>query len=235
MQGYQLIKVLLVDDHPFVLEGIRSCLQARGQFEIVGEASNGKEAIDKTRDLGPDVVVMDISMPVMNGLEATRHLRKAVPGAKVLILTMHEKREFTSEIIESGARGYVPKNTSPNELVRAIEMVHQGETFFSPTITEAFLKEYVESAGKPRPVKGPELSLREREVLTLIAEGFSNKEAGGLLGVSVRTVEKHRERIMNKLGLHSVVELTKYAIGNQMVRVSEVLPQTPDAPAPSAS
>jgi len=214
------IKVLLVDDHPFVLEGIRSCLLARSEFEVVGEAAMGKDAIDKTLALHPSVVVMDISMPLMNGLEATRHLRKSCPEVKVLILTVHEKREFTSQIIEVGARGYVSKNSSPSELVRAIKAVHRGETFFTPTMTEAFLKDYVENAGRPKAAKTPELSLREREVLTLIAEGFSNKEAASVLGVSVRTVEKHRERIMDKLSLHSVVELTKYAIVNQMVQVS---------------
>jgi two-component system, NarL family, nitrate/nitrite response regulator NarL len=216
------IKVLLADDHPFVLEGIRSCLLAHGQFEIVGEAANGKEAIDKSKELNPSVIVMDISMPMMNGLEATWHLRKAVPEAKVLILTMHETREFTSRIIESGARGYVSKNSSPSELVRAIEAVHQGATFFSPKLTEAFFNDYAENSGKPKPIAGPVLSLREREVLTLIAEGLSNKEAANLLGVSVRTIEKHRERIMNKLDLHSVVELTKYAIANQMVQLASV-------------
>jgi DNA-binding NarL/FixJ family response regulator len=220
MQEDEKIKVLLVDDHPFVLEGIRSCLLASHKFDVIGEAGNGKEAIEKSESLKPSVIVMDITMPLMNGLEATRHLRKTAPETKVLILTMHEKREFTSQIIESGARGYVSKNTSPTELVRAIQSVHEGDTFFSPSITEAFLKDYVDSAGKPRPCKGPELSLREREVLTLIAEGFSNKEAASLLGVSVRTIEKHRERIMNKLELHSVVELTKYAIANEMVHVN---------------
>src|SRR5262249_4643855 len=132
----------------------------------------------------------------------------------------HEKREFTSQIIDSGARGYVSKNTSPAELVRAIEAVDSGDVFFNPTLTDAFLRDYVATGGKPKIVKDETLSLREREVLTLIAEGFSNKEAASLLGVSVRTVEKHRERIMAKLNLHSVVELTKYAIANQMVQVT---------------
>jgi DNA-binding NarL/FixJ family response regulator len=219
MQPSERIRVLLVDDHPFVLEGIRCCLQARGQFEIVGEATNGKDAIEKCRELNPGVVVMDISMPLMNGLEATRRLREVLPEAKVLILTMHEKREFTCDIIESGACGYVPKNTSPNELVRAIESVHRGETFFTPHMTEAFLQHYVENRGAFRPLKTPALSSREREVLTVIAEGFSNKEAGSLLGVSVRTIEKHRERIMSKLNLHSIVDLTKYAIANHLVEM----------------
>jgi DNA-binding NarL/FixJ family response regulator len=219
MQGDPKIEVLLVDDHPFVLEGIRSCLMTRGEFEVVGEAANGREAIDKCRELRPSVVVMDISMPIMNGLDATRHLRKCVPDSKVLILTVHEKREFTSQVIESGARGYVPKNTSPAELVRAIHAVHSGDTYFSSNITGAYLKEYLQFEGPAKSAKGPELSLREREVLTLVAEGFSNREMATLLGVSARTVEKHRERIMDKLNLHSAIELTKYAISNQMVQV----------------
>jgi two-component system, NarL family, nitrate/nitrite response regulator NarL len=220
MEQKARIKVLLVDDHPFVLEGIRSCLASRPQFEVVGEAANGQEAIEKSKELAPQVVIMDISMPVMNGLEATRFLRKAAPEAKVLILSMHEKREFTSQIIESGARGYISKNTSPSELVRAIESVCQGDTFFSPNIAESFLRDFVEGAGKPKSSPAVQLSLREREVLTLVAEGFSNKQTADLLAVSVRTVEKHRERIMTKLNLHNIVDLTKYAIANQIVRVN---------------
>lgn len=219
MSEQEPIRVLLVDDHPFVLEGIRACLLASEEFEVVGEASTGREAVEKTEALRPSVVVMDITMPVMTGLEATRHLRKSCPDAKVLILTVHDKREFTSQIIESGARGYVSKNSSPTELLGAIKAIHNGETHFTASMSEAFLKSYVESAGRPKEGKVPELSLREREVLTLIAEGFSNKETAGVLGVSVRTVEKHRERIMDKLDLHSVVELTKYAIANQLVEV----------------
>ncbi len=214
------IRILLVDDHPFVLEGIRSCLISNAQFQVVGEASNGREAVDKAKELTPDVVIMDISMPVMNGLEATRYLRKSVPSTKVLILTMHEKREFSGQILHCGARGCVSKNTSPNELVQAIERIHQGDTFFNPSVTDAILKNYLEDAAQPKTTRALDLSLREREVLTLIAEGWSNKEAANTLGVSVRTVEKHRERIMAKLNLRSVVDLTKYAIANQMVQVS---------------
>lgn len=214
------IKVLLVDDHPFVLEGIRSCLISSPDFEVVGEASNGKEAIEKTLALNPAVVVMDITMPIMNGLEATRQLRKSCPDARVLILTVHDKREFTSQIIESGARGYVCKSSSPTELLAAIKTIHEGQTHFTASMTEAFIKDYIEGCGQAKADSARELSLREREVLTLIAEGFSNKEAAGVLGVSVRTVEKHRERIMDKLNLHSVVELTKYAISHRLVEVS---------------
>jgi two-component system, NarL family, nitrate/nitrite response regulator NarL len=212
------IKILLVDDHPFLREGIRSYLSSQDHFEIVGEVGNGHEAIVESQKLHPDVVVMDISMPVMNGLEATRYLRKYLPTAKVLILSMHEQEEFTTQIIEAGARGYLPKNCDPDALITAIECVHAGETFFTGKITETFIRSYVQMAGKPH-LTDHDLSLRERQVLTLIAEGLSSKEAASLLGISVRTVEKHRERIMSKLKLHSVVELTKYAIAKQMIQV----------------
>ena len=211
------IKVLLVDDHPFVLEGIRSCLRSRVGFEVVGEAGNGKEAIEKATSLHPSVVVMDLSMPIMNGLEATRQLRQVVPEAKVLILTVYEKKDFAAQIVTAGARGYVSKNSSPSELVAAIERIHSGQTVFNPGVprgTAMALSSEAEAS------KEPELSLREREVLTLIAEGYANKEAASILGVSVRTIEKHRERIMAKLKVHSVVQLTKYAIAHHMVEAT---------------
>jgi DNA-binding NarL/FixJ family response regulator len=213
------IRILLVDDHPFVLEGIRTCLSTQPRFEIVGQALNGEEAVEKSKALRPHVVVMDISMPVMNGLEAARYLRRILPGIRILMLTMHPEEECTSEIIEAGACGFVAKSAPPEELARAIESVHGGQTFFSPECTSAYLKGYVQNAGKEGPGQPPQLSLRERQVLTLIAEGLSNKQAASRLGISVRTVEKHRERIMAKLNLHSVVELTKYAIMRQMIQL----------------
>ncbi len=220
MEQNETIKLMLVDDHPFVLEGIRSWLSHHPGVEIIGDASNGREAIEKALQLNPHVIVMDISMPVMDGLEATRHLRKTAPDIKVLLLSMHDKGEFAGQIVESGARGYVSKNASPEELLSTIQAIYRGDTVFNSGMTDAFLKQFFEGVGKPKSPRPMELSLREREVLTLVAEGFSNKEAAGVLGVSVRTVEKHRERIMDKLDLHSVVELTKYAIAHQMVRVS---------------
>lgn len=208
------IKVLLADDHLLVREGIRACLKSYQQIEFVGEAANGQEALARVKTLSPHVVLMDISMPLMNGLEATRRLRKAHPEIKVLILTMHEKKEFIVQIIQVGACGYVRKNTSPAELFRAIELVNRGETFFSPDVKHLFLNEYLAHKGKIGPAESAELSLREREVLAWIADGLLNKEIAGLLGLSVRTIEKHRERIMTKLGVHSVVELVKYAFAN---------------------
>jgi two-component system, NarL family, nitrate/nitrite response regulator NarL len=213
------IRIILVDDHPFVREGIRACLASRPDLEVVGEVANGAEALEQAKALEPDVIIMDISMPQMNGLEATRQLRQQLPHIRILVLTMHEKREFTTQIIQSGACGYVSKNSSPAELIRAIETVYRGETYFSSLMAGAFIRSYVENAGKLDNLKSNELSLRENEVLTLIAEGYCNKEVGNVLGISVRTVEKHRERIMDKLNLHSVVELTKYAISKHMVEV----------------
>jgi two-component system nitrate/nitrite response regulator NarL len=220
MEGKAKIRVLLVDDHPFVLQGIRASLLARKQFEIVGEAVNGKEAIEKAKELAPDVIVMDLTMPVMNGVDATRALRKCLPEVKVLMLTMHQRLEVTAQIADSGARGYVSKSTPSSELVRAIETVHNGETYFKSGAAAATTKALAQTADNSSPATGTELSLREREVLALIAEGMSNKEAAAWLDVSVRTVEKHRERIMNKLNLHSIVELTKYAIANGIVQIN---------------
>jgi two-component system, NarL family, nitrate/nitrite response regulator NarL len=229
----QKIKVLLVDDHPFVLEGIRSCLASREQIEVVGEANNGQTAVEMAVRLLPDVVVMDITMPIMNGLEATSHLRRLAPNAKVLILSMHQTREFASEVVAVGARGYLSKNTSPAELVKAIETIAGGETYYSANLAKAFLKDFIANDGKPKPFTAKtELTLREREVVTLIATGLCNKEAASQLNVSVRTIEKHRERIMHKLELHGAVELTRYAIAHQLVQV-DVHNETPAAPLPA--
>jgi DNA-binding NarL/FixJ family response regulator len=213
------IKVLLVDDHPFVLEGVKSYLLKQPGFKLVGEACNGQEAVEKTLALAPDVVVMDITMPSVNGLEATRRLRELSPKTKVLILTVHEKREFVSEIIQSGARGYVRKNTSPAELVRAIECIHRGEAFFAPEVAQAFFDNYVLTEGRMEKSGAQRLSEREREVLILIAEGLANKEIADRLNVSVRTAEKHRQSVMDKLGVHKATELVKFAITHGLVNL----------------
>ncbi len=181
MTAKQTIKVLLVDDHPFILEGLRSFLRKQENIELVGEAATGQEAIEKAKVLYPSVVIMDISMPGMNGVDATKQLRTAVPDAKVLALTVHEKGELFSQIIQAGARGYVSKNSPPSELVRAVEAVHRGETFFRSEITRV-----LESAGKRKMTNGDKLSMRECEVLAYVAAGFSNEETSSYLGISVR-------------------------------------------------
>ncbi len=209
------IKVLVVDDHPVVRKGLQSCLSKVDRVKVVGEASDGDEAIVRCRELQPDVVLMDISMPRMNGLASTEALRKEFPALKVLILSIHNNREYIFRIIQSGAHGYVSKEASPDELMRAIESVFEGEAFFSPEIAQQALTQFVHSGGKREPFA--QLTDREREVLVLIAEGQSNKEIASKLGIGVRTIETHRERIMRRLNIHSVAGLTKYAIANGLI------------------
>jgi len=214
------IKVLLVDDHPLVLEGVRSSLLKHDRFEIVGEACSGPEAIDRARKFSPDVVVMDITMPGMNGLETTKCLQTICPQTKVLILTVHEKAEFVREMVQSGARGYIRKSTSPIEFASAIESIHRGELFFKPDVAQDFFKEYVLNGGKVEDKSPKRLSKREHEVLSLIVEGLANKEIADRFKLSVRTVEKHRQRIMKKLGIHKATELVKYAITRGFVNLN---------------
>jgi DNA-binding NarL/FixJ family response regulator len=214
------IKVLVVDDHPVVRKGITSCLARHENLLIVGEAAEGEEALRKARELSPDVVLLDIDMPQMSGLAATELLRKDLPHVKVLILSMHSSSEFVLRIIQAGARGYVLKEANPDDLARAIEGVHAGEVFFSPEVARVALNQFVrrdaEGDDSPR-----QLTSREREVLIAIAEGLSNKEIACRLGVGVRTVETHRERIMRKLNIHSVAKLTRYALSKGLVMLRE--------------
>lgn len=213
------IKVLLVDDHPVVREGLRISLSTSDQVDVIGCASDGEEAIRLAKDLSPDVVIMDISMPNMNGLEATRKLHKAVPRSQILILTMHDNKEYILQIIKAGAKGYVLKDIYPADLIRAIEAVHAGEAYFSPVVNRVILNEYIHDGNGAEDGVIPELSQREREVLSLIAEGHTNKIIANRLYVSVRTIETHRERIMKKLNIHSAAGLTKFAISKGMVKL----------------
>ena len=215
----QKLKVLIVDDHPVVRKGLQTCLSRQDRIKIVGEASDGDEALRKARQLGPDIVLMDISMPGMNGLAVTELLRKEVPSVKVLILSMHNNREYIFRIIQAGAHGYVSKGAAPEELVRAIESVCEGEPFFSPEVARAALTQFVSGAGKKEPFA--QLTQREREVLALIADGQSNKEIASQLGIGVRTIETHRERIMRKLGIHTIAGLTRFAIMSGVVSLDE--------------
>ena len=212
------IKLLVVDDHPVVRGGLRSCLSKVSHMECVGEAADGEEALRKARELTPDIILMDINMPHMDGLAVTELLRKDVPGAKVIILSMHSNREYVLRIIQAGARGYVLKEAPSEELVRAIEAVSAGEAFFSPDIARIALNQYVNNEGQPPIGK---LTDREREVLVLIADGKSNKEIANHLDLGVRTVETHRERIMRKLNIHSVAGLTKFAIAHGLIVMDE--------------
>jgi two-component system, NarL family, nitrate/nitrite response regulator NarL len=215
----ETIRVLVADDHPVVRKGLQSCLNKQSRLKLVGEASDGDEAVQKALELLPDVVLMDISMPRMNGLTATELLRQQAPQVKVLVLSVHNNREYIFRIIQAGAHGYVSKEASPEELLQAIESVHSGETFFSAEIAKATLHQLVQHGGKPDSFA--QLTAREREVLVLIAEGQSNKEIANHLGIGVRTIETHRERIMRRLDIHSVAGLTKFAIANGLVSLDD--------------
>jgi len=207
--------VLVADDHPVVRKGLQSCLSRAGRIRLVGEAADGDEALRKARELKPDVVLMDISMPGMNGLTVTEMLRKELPDMKVLVLSVQRNKDSIFRVIQAGAHGYVSKEAPSEEVVRAIESVHGGEPFFSEEIARAALNEFIKSGGKKEPFS--QLTSREREVLVLIAEGQSNKEIADRLNIGVRTIETHRERIMRRLNIHSVAGLPKYAIANGLV------------------
>jgi two-component system nitrate/nitrite response regulator NarL len=213
------IRIVLADDHPVVRQGIAFCLARHPGLEVVGEASDGREALGKIRELMPDLVLMDIDMPHMSGLAVAEVLRRELPGIKVLILSMHQQSEYVLRILQSGAHGYVLKESPVEELVQAIETVHAGEAFFSPEIARVALNQFVQGNGH-----GPDpndLTPREREVLIHIAEGCSNKEIACQLGVGVRTIETHRERVMRKLDIHSIAGLTRFAIAKGLITLRE--------------
>lgn len=207
------IRVLLAEDHTIVRKGIRSLLDEEQDIEVVGEAEDGRAAVAQAEALLPDIVVMDHTMPLLNGLEATRQVRKLLPETRVLILTMHTNEEYVFQFLQAGAAGYLVKQTAPTDLIAAIRAVHGGDSFLSPAISKTVIEQYVrsgEAAGKS--VTDSALTEREREVLQLIAEGFSNQEIGQQLTISTKTVGVHRLNLMQKLDLHNLADVTKYAI-----------------------
>ncbi len=213
----KVITLLLVDDHPVVREGIKASLKTKRHIRIVGEASDGEEAIALTRKLEPDVILMDISMPRMSGIEAAKRLQKSAPDAKILVLTMHDTKEYVLKMTQLGARGYVFKDASPSELLRAIEAVDANEIAFAPKASRHILTEYAETAGRSGRTLPSDLSDRERHVLRLIAEGYMTKEIAERLSLNHKTIETYRHRIMVKLNVHSVADLTKYALAKGLV------------------
>ncbi len=208
------IKVLLAEDHTIVRKGIRSLLDAEPDIEVVGEASDGREAVEKVEKLAPDVVLMDITMPQLNGLEATRQIKKLFPEIKVLGLTMYTNEEYIFQLLQAGASGYLVKQSAPAELVSAIQAVYRGDSFLSPLISKTLIDEYLKHSGNTGHQEDSydKLTIREREVLQLLTEGHSNRDIAETLHISLKTVGVHRVNIMEKLNIHNTTELVKYAL-----------------------
>ena len=213
------IRVLLVDDHTLFRQGLRSLLEAQRDMVVVGEAWNGREAIAEALKLNPDVVVMDIAMPILNGLEATRHLTKQNSDIKVLVLTTHAYEENIPELIEMGAYGYLFKDADCGELALAIRKVHQGNAYFSPSLSARTIQDYLRRARGHSSPKNKVLSSREHEILQLVAEGYSNRKVAEQLFISPKTVEAHKASIIQKLDMRGSAELVKYAVLRGLVDV----------------
>jgi DNA-binding NarL/FixJ family response regulator len=216
------IRVLLVDDHTILRQGVRALLARESDMEVIGEAGDGVEAIDLVSNLHPDVVVMDVVMPRMNGLEATRKLRELYPELRILILSMYDDNEYVTQIIQAGAAGYVLKHAAGNDLVSAIRDVHKGASFLYPPIAAKLIDDYVRrynNKEEEEAAEGEPLTPRERQVLTLIAEGHTNGQIAELLDVSRKTVDTHRANAMRKLELHDVTELVKYALRTGLIKL----------------
>ena len=216
------ITVLLAEDHTVVREGLKTLLEAEGDIQVVGEAENGRQAVELAKQLRPAVVVMDIAMPLLNGLEATRRILQAVPGAKVLILSAHGDDAYVEQVTALGAAGYLVKQTSAHMLSEAVREVQKGNTFFSPSISIRIPDSSQKRAARGRSSRkvGNRLSSREAEVLQLIAEGKTNRQVAAELGVSFKTADKHRQNLMNKLHIHDIAGLTRYAIAEGIIEGS---------------
>lgn len=212
------IRVLLADDHALMREGIRALLALHSDIDVVGEATNGRDAVEMTQELTPDVVIMDISMPLMDGLEATRRIRKTFPNTKVIILTQHDNKEYFLSSVKAGASGCISKKAVSSELVSAIHAVYQGDSFLYPSVAKALIDDYLQQTSKEiDPYE--RLTNREREVLQLVAEGRTNREIAELLHISMKTVLVNRTNIMEKLGIHNRTALVKYAIRKGLISI----------------
>jgi len=214
------IKILIADDHKILRQGIISLLKSQPELEVVAEAYDGREAVQRAKELKPDVVLMDIGMPNLNGLEATRQIRKFNPKVKVLILTIHNNEEYIFQSLQAGASGYLLKETAVEDLISAIHSAQKDDSFLSPGISKTVIDAFLRKTSKERePTAFDTLTPREREILQLIAEGHSNPEIAKLLYISKKTVEAHRSHIMEKLDIHDVVDLVKYAIRKGIVNL----------------
>jgi len=213
------IRILLADDHTILRDGIRSLVESQPDMVVIGEAEDGHHAVQMACDLEPDVVLMDIAMPLLNGLEATRQIRRTRPHVRVLILTMHENEEYIRQVLAYGAMGYILKDAAASDLLGAIRAVQRGEAVLSPAITRLVIEDYLRwgDLNADRIPNG--LSPREQEVLQLIAEGYTNKQIAEILCISIKTVQSHRANIMSKLDLHDRSELVKYAIRKKIIEI----------------
>lgn len=213
------IRILIADDHAVVRTGLRTLLESRTGWEVCAEAADGRDAVEKAVKHKPDVAVLDIGMPLLNGVEATRRIHKSLPGTEVLILTMHESDDLVQQVVEAGARGYILKDDADRVLIAAVEALRLHKTYFSTRVSGAVPPEELAEGGADA-VKATRsrLTPREREILQLLAEGKSNKEVATILGISVNTAEAHRANIMVKLDLHSITELVVYAVRNKIIQ-----------------
>jgi two-component system response regulator NreC len=216
----QKIRVLVVDDHTVVRDGICALLALAGDIEVVGEAANGNEALKMVKELTPDVVLMDIAMPIMGGLEATRRISKEFPKTKVLVLTQHDDKEYVFPVIESGASGFISKAGASSELIQGIRSVYQGDAFLSPSVARLLVEDYQRTTSE-RTKQDPyhQLTERERDVLKLLAEGHSTQEIADMLVITPKTVEGHKTNLMAKLGIHNRIDLVKYALRKGIINV----------------
>jgi len=229
------ITVILADDHTIVRQGLRLLLEASDDIKVIGEVENGREAVQLAKKLKPDVVVLDVVMPALNGVEATRQISKEVPESKVLILSSYSDDERVLQLIEEGATGYLVKQTAANDLLIAIREACKGNAFFSPAISRRLLQQCREAFSTGGIVKrrGNILTTREAEVLQLIAEGHPNKQIADQLSISIKTVEKHRQQVMNKLNIHDIAGLTRYAVSKGVIETNYAINslQAPQPPA----
>ena len=224
------IRVLLVDDHDVVRQGLRLLLETEADMRVVGEAENGHQAVQATKTLRPDVILMDFAMPQLNGCEATWQITKEIPSAKVLVLSSYSDQRFLEQAIEAGAAGYVMKEAAASDLCEGIREVHNGRAFFSPLVAGRLLKRYRECELRCGSKYSSKLTSRQMEVLQLIAEGYASKQIAGLLSLSNKTVEKHRQSLMQKLNCHKVAALTRYAVANGVVALNNTPAHTPNWP-----
>jgi DNA-binding NarL/FixJ family response regulator len=214
------LRILVADDHEVVRHGVRALLQAHAGWEVCAEAADGRIAVEKTLELKPDIAILDIGMPNLNGLEATRQILRSQPGARVLILTLHESEQVVREVLEVGARGFLLKSDAGRDLVAAVEALQGNKTFFTSRVAETVVGSFSRGNLRVKETSAPEaLTPREREIVQLLAEGKSTKEVALTLGLSVKTAETHRSNVMRKLNLHSVSELVLYAVRNNIVQV----------------